>query len=89
MRFTTYVISDPNEFLKMAEVWDSLIYECSENPILLSRFIKEHMEHHIERGFTPAIMVIKNENEVVALAPLMMSKRPWFNSVKFMIYPDC
>lgn len=89
MKLSTYAISDPGKISEIQEQLDEFIIKNSENPFLLSAFMKKEMESALHSGFLPVVLVFSVEGKIVSLAPLLVKKRfgvgfasmlfePWF-----------
>ncbi|MEM2143748.1 MAG: hypothetical protein QW279_00170, partial [Candidatus Jordarchaeaceae archaeon] len=88
MKVTTYIICDPKAFLKIEEEWDSFVYENSDNPFLLSSFIKGFMEVNRANGWSIFIVIIKSAGNILATAPLVVQRtKLGFNSGTFLVTP--
>jgi hypothetical protein len=81
------MISDPNELCKMENGWNSLINKYSENPFLLSGFIEHFMESYSSDRWTPLVIIISAENNIIGVAPLIIKRRFGISSVKFLPPP--
>jgi len=81
----TCILSDVNDLFQIEEAWDSLVHENSDNPFLLSRFIKGFMEVNRAYGWHPHIILVKSENDLLAIAPLMIWKKLGFNSATSLV----
>lgn len=80
---TINVISDSSKLLEMEGAWNKFIKNCSENPFLLSGFIKQYMELNRSRGWTPLILVVSANSEIVGISPLKTKRKFGVQFVKF------
>lgn len=78
------VISNSDGLLEIEDSWDSLVGKHSENPLCLSGFIKQFMEFHRSRGWTPLLLAISADNAIVGIAPLITKKKFGIRFVKFL-----
>jgi hypothetical protein len=81
---TINVISDSSKLLEMEGAWNKFIKNCSENPFLLSGFIKQFMEFNCSKGWVPLVLVITAENKIVGISPLKMKKKLGIKIVEFL-----
>jgi hypothetical protein len=78
------VISDHNRLRKIESAWNALVNKCSNNPFLLSGFIKQFMEFNSSRGWTPLVLVISANSQIVGISPLKTKKKFGVRFVKFL-----
>jgi hypothetical protein len=78
-----YTISDPSEILESGDVLDAFVNNWSKNPFSLSGFFIRFMKSNRVIGWTPFVLVIKADEKIVGIAPLMKKKRLGQHFVQF------
>jgi len=85
MVFSIRVISDSGKLLEIEDIWDSFINKYGENPLFLSRFIKQFMEFNRSKGCTPLILVISIYDRVIGIAPLILIEKFGVRFARFLL----
>ena len=84
VKVSVCVISDSSRLHEIESTWDTLVNRCSENPFLLSGFIKQFMEFSSSKGWTPLVLVISIDDTIVGVAPLKISKKLGIQFARFL-----
>lgn len=75
MTFSVKVISDIQEFSRMARVWDCFVRKYTEDPHVLHEFLQTYMQLKYSPTWDPLFFVGYNGKDIVGIAPLMMRKQ--------------
>ena len=85
-----YSISDPSKILESRDVLDKFTEEYSKNPFLFAGFISQFMKSNRVRGWTPFILVVKANEQIVGTVPLMIKNKLGMRFAQFcMDYSFC
>lgn len=80
---SAYIISDPSEILELSNVIDAFVNKWSKNPFSLSGFIIRFMRSNRVKGWNPFVLVVKADEKIVGIAPLMMKNWLGMRFVQF------
>jgi hypothetical protein len=86
MKLSLCAISDSSRILELADALDGFVSRWSGNPFLLSGFTSQFMRSNRTRGWTPFFLVIKADEKIVCVAPLMVRK--WFGVRFVQFFPN-
>ena len=75
IELTVYAISDPSKILELADALDAFVNKWSKNPLLLGGFISQFMRSSRVRGWIPFVLVVKTDEKIVGIIPLMIKNR--------------
>ncbi|MEM1582422.1 MAG: hypothetical protein QXK89_07945 [Candidatus Bathyarchaeia archaeon] len=75
MVFSLKVITDFEGLRKIENEWNSFITDHTDNPFLLSGYVKEFMDINLLRGWLPLIFVALENKKVVGFAPFALKRR--------------
>jgi hypothetical protein len=75
LAFSFYAITDVNSLLKIENKWNDFIGSYSDNPFLLSGFVKGFMKLAFSKGWRPIILVAFANEEIVGVVPLVLKRR--------------
>jgi hypothetical protein len=75
MKISTKIITCPNEIIQIQKDLDTFLNSYSENPFILSPFIKYAMQSNIPRNSIPTVLVVKANERIIGLAPLLLRQR--------------
>ena len=75
MRSLTCAILDPRKISAIREELDAFIGKNSDNPFLLSVFIKQTMESALRKGTIPILLFFRTEGRIIGAVPLVIGKR--------------
>jgi len=72
---SVHVISDSNALSKIESAWNALTTTCSNNPFLLSGFVKQYMEFNHSKGWTPLVLAMSVGDKLVFASSLRTEKK--------------
>ena len=75
IKLSLYAISDPSKILELEEVIDAFVNKWSKNPFLLGGFISQFITSNRLREGAPFVLVVKADEKIIGIAPLMIKKR--------------
>ena len=79
------MIINASRLSEIEHEWNSLVNRCSQNPFLLSGFIKQFMEFNSQKGWLPLVLAFSAEKRLVGIAPLRVKRQFGIKFVKFLI----
>jgi len=85
MDLSVNLISDIDGLSRIEHQWNNLVNNCSQNPILLSGFIKQFMEFNSSMGWIPLILTFSEGKRLVGAAPLRIKKKLGIKFVRFLL----
>ena len=78
------VIFNKEGISKIEKEFDSFVTKNCNNPFMLSMFIKKRIELSRASGQKPAILVLKENDKIIGIAPLLLTRNLGFRSVKWL-----
>ena len=75
MRSLACAILDPRKVSEIREELDAFIGKNSENPFLLSIFIKQTMETALRKDTIPIVLFFRTKGKIIGVVPLVIGKR--------------
>jgi hypothetical protein len=78
-------VSDPKMLLDLKEELDAFIIKNNENPFLLPTFLAKQMESPSVKRSTPKVLIIRNEDSIVGVLPLLIEKKFGFQFARFLL----
>jgi hypothetical protein len=70
MGVSVHAISDSNALSKIESAWNALTTKHSNNPFLLSGFVKQYMEFNHSKGWTPLVLTMSVGDKLVFASSL-------------------
>jgi CelD/BcsL family acetyltransferase involved in cellulose biosynthesis len=86
MKITSSLITNVTELAHMEKDLTAFLNRCSTNPFLLYSFI-EYLMRKTSKDSIPAILVIKNGEKIIGLAPLVLKQHFGFRGVTSLVKP--
>lgn len=88
LRLSIHAISDPRKISEIDKELDSFIIKNSNNPFMLSVFIKKRMERALLKGSSPTVLIFMTDGKIVGIAPLLIRKKFGIRFVEWLFdYP--
>jgi CelD/BcsL family acetyltransferase involved in cellulose biosynthesis len=87
-RVAAKTISSSRQLLEIETEWNEFIIAHSENPFLLSEFLKLYMDQNQLKGRTPLLLVLSIDRTIVGVATLMIQKRFGFRVATTVLKPE-
>jgi Acetyltransferase (GNAT) domain len=75
LRFSIRAISDPRKISEIEKELDPFIIKNSNNPFILSVFIKKRMELTSLKHSTPTVLVFMTDGKIIGVAPLLLREK--------------
>jgi hypothetical protein len=85
MHISTEVINSPVEFSKIAAETDVFLEKHSENPFMLSQFIKPAMRLNTRPNHVPAVLVSRANGEIIGVSQVLFRRFLGFQAVTFLL----
>jgi hypothetical protein len=81
------VIFNKEGISKIEQEFDSFVSENCSNPFMLSIFIKKRIERIRAPSSDPIILVLKENDDIIGIAPFLLTRTSGFRCVKWLF--DC
>jgi len=78
------VIFNPEGISKIEKEFDSFVSKNCNNPFMHSIFIRKRIERNSEPNSKPAILVLKENDDIIGIAPLLLIEKFEFRYVKWL-----
>jgi hypothetical protein len=80
MKITSSIVTDVTEMAYLEKDLSTFLKSCNTNPFLLYPFI-EYLMLKTPKDSIPTILVIKNDEKIIGLAPLVLKQHLGFREV--------
>lgn len=81
-------ITDVSKFLEIESAWNNFIKGHSDNPFLLSGFVRQFIDFYQAQGWVSALLVFSVNHMIVGIAPLRMRTNSGIRFAKLLLIPS-